>query len=753
MPVLPFTAGTCCDSGAGLSYRGLGSESCISCAPVLPPPQPLTACYTQIGCSGAILPLDLPSPEICCQSGGFSFTGPELENCISCLINPGPLVVCFGSDSSCSGIPNGTLPLSECCTSEAIDASYTVFGSETCSTCQQIPLPDTVTCYMENSDCTGQNRAVPRESCCDMGGLSYATNDDLSICASCSSTTTCGENELTCMEEGGHCYARSYRCDGIPDCLDVLGGEFGAPRIIDEEKCSPSGNCSHGEVRPLVGGSAANEGAIEVCFQGEFFPVYLSGLGLAEASVLCKQLNLSAAGFPVSAVEDLEIPRSYFRQQQEGIVLAQIDCNGTEQRVIDCSQLSQVFLFEVSQEAFAGIRCIEPVECSDGDMRLVNGSQTSQTVRSGRLEICSQGVWGAVFDTNWTAVDAAVTCKQMGFSPKGALPLTAAVFSSDPVFLPIVYDSPACESISNTSLLDCPRLIRGRNLDSGSVLGNSQLFSLSGALTSLVGVSCEDYPDFGCSDNDVRLTYRQTRAVGNVEICKNNVWLGVCNDFLRQGGINVACRFLGFNEFEESQFIHESIQPIINNSVSIFEEFLDCVGSEPNFTFCPPPISFTNVFCDPSQVVRIRCQARPEVLFSPLLVSDVLVVEEGRPASVDCVLSTEFTYPPVEGIFSDVSVIQATPPPLTLPPLRNRRQVLSTQQSRNIFSTVHASQSDSGTYNCTVVTGRPIRNSSDNVIEVLPGSVPSTRTLTVRVQGEYWIECARAMQFRGISIS
>ena len=104
-------------------------------------------------------------------------------------------------------------------------------------------------------------------------------------------------------------------------------------------------------------------------------------------------------------------------------------------------------------------------------------------------------------------------------------------------------------------------------------------------------------------------------------------------------------------------------------------------------------------------------------------------------------------------MLTDVSVIQATPPPLTLPPLRNRRQVLSTQQSRNIFSTLHALQSDSGTYNCTVVTGRPISNSSGNVIEVLPGSVPSTRTLTVRVQGEYWIECVRAMQFRGISIT
>ena len=40
-------------------------------------------------------------------------------------------------------------------------------------------------------------------------------------------------------------------------------------------------------------------------------------------------------------------------------------------------------------------------------------------VRGGRLEICFQGVWGAVYDIDWTAIDAAVTCQQLGFNPKG----------------------------------------------------------------------------------------------------------------------------------------------------------------------------------------------------------------------------------------------------------------------------------------------------------------------------------------------
>ena len=41
--------------------------------------------------------------------------------------------------------------------------------------------------------------------------------------------------------------------------------------------------------------------------------------------------------------------------------------------------------------------------------------------REGRLEICYQGIWGAVYDPDWSALDAAVTCQQLNFEPKGSL--------------------------------------------------------------------------------------------------------------------------------------------------------------------------------------------------------------------------------------------------------------------------------------------------------------------------------------------
>ena len=59
------------------------------------------------------------------------------------------------------------------------------------------------------------------------------------------------------------------------------------------------------------------------------------------------------------------------------------------------------------------------MQCTDGELRLVSSSQQSEGVREGRLEVCYQGVWGAVRDDQWSARDAAVTCQELGFDPKG----------------------------------------------------------------------------------------------------------------------------------------------------------------------------------------------------------------------------------------------------------------------------------------------------------------------------------------------
>ena len=80
--------------------------------------------------------------------------------------------------------------------------------------------------------------------------------------------------------------------------------------------------------------------------------------------------------------------------------------------------------------------------CEDGEIRIVNEASgnvdeeqqkfegsadfvldpnlsTNETSVEGRVEICYQNVWGAIFDERLTNKDAAVICHELGYSRYG----------------------------------------------------------------------------------------------------------------------------------------------------------------------------------------------------------------------------------------------------------------------------------------------------------------------------------------------
>ena len=53
--------------------------------------------------------------------------------------------------------------------------------------------------------------------------------------------------------------------------------------------------------------------------------------------------------------------------------------------------------------------------CTDGDIRLVDGSVDSEGV----VEVCINGVWSTICDEEWDTSDATVACRQLGYSNSG----------------------------------------------------------------------------------------------------------------------------------------------------------------------------------------------------------------------------------------------------------------------------------------------------------------------------------------------
>ena len=53
--------------------------------------------------------------------------------------------------------------------------------------------------------------------------------------------------------------------------------------------------------------------------------------------------------------------------------------------------------------------------CTTGQLKLVGGNIANE----GRVEICVNNLWGTVCDNSWESNDAAVVCRQLGYSSQG----------------------------------------------------------------------------------------------------------------------------------------------------------------------------------------------------------------------------------------------------------------------------------------------------------------------------------------------
>lgn len=235
----------------------------------------------------------------------------------------------------------------------------------------------------------------------------------------------------------------------------------------------PSGqsSCVSGSIR-LRGSSSAAQGRVEVCSNNAWGTVCDDFFGSLDAQVVCNQLGFSSKG--------AQVIRGYARIfSSQSILLDDVQCNGTEDSIFDCNA-KPIGQHDCNHREDVSVRC---TAAGQGDIRL----RGRQTAMSGRVEIFNGYAWGTVCDDYWSAGDASVACKQLGFAgPARALKLgngyTRLPNSSSS---PIVLDNLRCTG-SETGLINCQHNGKGvhncrHNEDAGVRCGLSVQSVQSGA--------------------------------------------------------------------------------------------------------------------------------------------------------------------------------------------------------------------------------------------------------------------------------
>ena len=176
--------------------------------------------------------------------------------------------------------------------------------------------------------------------------------------------------------------------------------------------------CNNGEIR-LVGGSNYTEGRVEVCVLGQWGTVCDDIWGVEDATVVCNQLGYPTGGRYLTVLSHTvlcsvgvqALRRAYFGQGTGPIHLDNVDCEGDELSIFNCSYITDHNCIHFED---ASVVCGE-AECEEEDIRLEDGDNEYE----GRVEVCYNGVWGTVCDDGWNTPDAQVACRQLGYGTEG----------------------------------------------------------------------------------------------------------------------------------------------------------------------------------------------------------------------------------------------------------------------------------------------------------------------------------------------
>ncbi|XP_074852121.1 scavenger receptor cysteine-rich domain-containing protein DMBT1-like [Carettochelys insculpta] len=170
------------------------------------------------------------------------------------------------------------------------------------------------------------------------------------------------------------------------------------PTLTPVPECPNSTSCTDQEKLRLVGGEDRCSGRVEIWYRGSWGRICDDSWDMADANVVCKQLDCGAA---VSALGE-----AAFGEGTGPIWVETLHCRGTESSLWDCPARpwgeSDCYHKEDAAVNCSGVT-------APAELRLVNGGSPC----AGRVEVKHQDQWGTVCDDGWDVADAGVVCKQL----------------------------------------------------------------------------------------------------------------------------------------------------------------------------------------------------------------------------------------------------------------------------------------------------------------------------------------------------
>ncbi|XP_034519436.1 scavenger receptor cysteine-rich domain-containing protein SCART1 isoform X4 [Ailuropoda melanoleuca] len=290
----------------------------------------------------------------------------------------------------------------------------------------------------------------------------------------------------------------------------------------------------------LVNGSSSCEGRVELQVQGAWAPLCAAHWDLADATVLCHQLNCGS----VEATPQ----GGHFGDGDTSIWPDVFHCVGTEPYLWNCP-VSTLGAGACALGNVAAVVCsglLHALRLRDGQSRC-----------DGRVEVSLDGVWGRVLDDAWDLRAARVVCRQLGCGPAeraydAPAPRRGAV--------PVGLSRARCQG-TETRLTQCnvsasPLVPAGASRDAGVVCSGSRR---------------------------VRLAAGPHRCAGRVEVLHRGVWGTVCDDGWDLRDAHVVCRQLGCGQALRAL----GAAPFGAGSGRIWMDQLGCSGHESELWQCP----------------------------------------------------------------------------------------------------------------------------------------------------------------------